>query len=604
MMKFQSAEHMRSYLTEQGLAAPPQPYYFSGPIGGFGFTNIPTPSTGFGCLGGGFGCAAPLPLVLDGTLTNATGSSDGRASGEDVFSTTNVQEAGVDEADMVKSDGTHFFLLRGQSVRIVRAVPADQMVEVGRLDLPTKPGDLYLRGNTLIALSPSQPYGYWYQTATKAYAFFIDVADPAAPVLKASLQFDGSLASSRLIDQKLYLVLTARMVQTDNVTPASIEALPLESWLPDCQVATPEGTVRSGDAFGWEDSYYPPVPMGSGLTAVITIDVDNPTADFAKSAIVGDAVMVYASTSALYVAGPSYTSAGDATAIHKFDLTGESAAYVGSGTVPGHLLNQYSLGESNGYLRVATSTGWLETNGVYVLAEGQTAGTLDIVGKIENIAPGERLYSARFVGDRGFLVTFKKIDPLFTVDLTEPTNPRLVGELKVPGYSDYIHLMDENHLITIGKDTYDMSDFAWYQGVQLSIFDVTDFANPALMHKEIIGVRGTESEALYNPKAFNYFAPKSALAIPIALAEGPTNSPSALGQTTFLGLYVYNVTLENGFQLLGRMSTDSSYYWYGAPGYTRGLFVGDHVYAATQDQVSVAPLGPDLAVVKSITLSD
>ena len=137
---------------------------------------------------------------------------------------------------------------------------------------------------------------------------------------------------------------------------------------------------------------------------------------------------------------------------------------------------------------------------------GEEDGELVIFGRLEGIAPGEQIYSARFIGSRGFLVTFKKVDPLFTFDLTDPADPQVVGELKVPGYSDYIHPLGENHLLTIGKYAVEDGDMVWYQGVQISVFDVTDFADPVQVDVEIVGDRGTESEALENPHAFNYFA--------------------------------------------------------------------------------------------------
>ena len=244
-------------------------------------------------------------------------------------------------------------------------------------------------------------------------------------------------------------------------------------------------------------------------------------------------------------------------------------------------------------------------NAVYVLGENENHDALEVVGKVEDIAPGEKIYSARFVGDRGFLVTFKKVDPLYTLDMTDPANPQVVGRLKVPGYSDYIHLMDENHLITIGKDAFDEGTFAWYQGVQLSIFDVTDFAAPQLLAKEIIGVRGTESEANENPKAFNYFAPKNALAIPIHLAEGPTERPDEYGKQTFAGLYVYHAAVADGFKLLGRIGTDDDpqqyFYFGGSTSYTRGIFIGDTVYAVSGTAVIAAPLADASQVQSSVS---
>jgi uncharacterized secreted protein with C-terminal beta-propeller domain len=709
---FQSAEEMRAYFADQAVARVTANGSYGGGLGWDSLvTGTVTDTSGTG------GATPPTPGAPE--ATNGSGS-------DDRFSTTNIQEAGVDEGDVVKNDGNYIYLLKGNTVRIVKAVPPDALQQVASVDLPQTADSLYLYGDKLIALSHSWGYwGYWgigvltanAQTQTtpvkvaevdtgsgssgdavsddssasspsviaptppdavappagdatsppedatsvnQTTVTILNVADPSAPAAVATLTFDGDLNSSRLIQNKLHLVLTTMPPLPANPTPDAIRAEPLDAWLPNYEIAMPDGTSTTGKTVTWESFYYPANPDGYGITMVITVDVDNPNADFKPVALSADAGTIYASTSSLYVTDTNYDytlmSSREDTIVHKFDLTGETARYVASGLVPGRLLNQYSLGENNGYLRMASSiqnysgpiimplpmaggtgsaaggsatasSGSVSTiaqaattqtqngNAVYVLHEGATAGQLDIVGRIEGIAAGEQLYSARFIGDRGFLVTFKKVDPLFTIDLSDPTNPKLAGELKVPGYSEYIHLMDENHLLTIGKDAVDAAtggdfgDFAWYQGVLLSIFDVTDLANPQLLHKEVIGTRGTDSEAATNPKAFNYFKAKDALAIPIDLYEGQTTGPE-YGTHTFTGVYVYNVTVGNGFSLLGRISTtDVSSpswgdmpYWYSYDLYTRGIFMGDNVYAVTDSVVRAAPIAAPSNATGTLTL--
>lgn len=216
----------------------------------------------------------------------------------------------------------------------------------------------------------------------------------------------------------------------------------------------------------------------------------------------------------------------------------------------------------------------------------ETGNSLRVIGELEDLAPGEDIYAARFIGTRGFLVTFEKIDPLFAIDLTDPSNPVVAGELEVPGYSNYIHPLGENHLITLGKDVLLDKGTAWYQGLQLSIFDITDFSNPQLLYTQIIGDRGTDSEALVNHKAFTFWQTNNLLAIPVDLYEhqGEPEYPYSKGRHTFTGLYVYRISIENGFEYLGRISTaqDASQtynngYW------SRGLFIDKHVYAVTPE---------------------
>ncbi len=611
---FQSAEEMRAWFAEQALARRAA-------------ANYPA----------GFGCAGAMSAPLD---YMGTGAGEDRGNGGD-YSTTNLQEAGVDESDVVKNDGTYLYILKGDSVRIVRAVPPDAMTQLARVDLPSSPHSLYLRGNTLVALS--QFGGAWDGVALKAVrqgmmcppgvrcgggpggktaVTVIDVTNRAAPARTATLTFDGDMASSRLIDNKLHLVLVSMpdLPETDE----EVLAMPLEDWLPAYEIVNlsvgvhmadgPGGAPQTGKAIGWEDAYHPANPDGYGITSVITVDIDNPAGEFKPVAITADAGTIYASRTALYVTDTNYSysfrSFREDTVIHKFDLTGDAAAYVASGLVPGRLLNQYSLGENDGHLRLAStvSAGAEGTpgNAVYVLREGSTAGKLDIVGRIEGIKPDEVLRAARFAGTRGFLVTFRQVDPLFTVDLADPTNPRIVGELKVPGFSEYIHMMGPNHLLTIGKDADETSGLVG--GVQLAMFDVTNFAQPAKLWTRVIGVRGTESEAALNPKAFIYYPQRNALAIPIWLFEG-TPSGFHYGYPTFTGLLVYRVTIEQGFSLLGRISTedsDGSCDWCGAvqPAYTRGIFIGDDVYAATENVVKAAPIAAPEALTGTLMLPD
>ncbi|CAK4820236.1 unnamed protein product, partial [Aphanomyces euteiches] len=195
------------------------------------------------------------------------------------------------------------------------------------------------------------------------------------------------------------------------------------------------------------------------------------------------------------------------------------------------------MDEYGGYFRIATTTGeaWRNDeqttkNNVYVLNEA-----LEITGKLENLAPGERIYSTRFMGNRAYIVTFKQVDPLFVIDLTHPQAPKVLGSLKIPGFSDYLHPYDENHIIGFGKDTVEMSNgnggiagvgstTAFYQGMKIALFDVTDVSHPIEMFKESIGDRGTDSELLHNPKALLFNKEKGLLAFPVTLMKIDPNS--------------------------------------------------------------------------------
>jgi len=175
------------------------------------------------------------------------------------------------------------------------------------------------------------------------------------------------------------------------------------------------------------------------------------------------------------------------------------------------------------------------------------------VGQVTGLAPSEDIRSARFLGARGFVVTFKKTDPLFTLDLSDPRQPRVAGELHIPGFSTYLHPMDANHLLTIGFDAQDEGEFAWFQGLQLQIFDVSDVAHPSLTHKTVIGTRGSSSEASANHLAFTYFAPRDLLALPMVICDDSAGGSDYGSQMSFSGLLVYDVTVEGGFAEHGRV---------------------------------------------------
>ena len=233
---------------------------------------------------------------------------------------------------------------------------------------------------------------------------------------------------------------------------------------------------------------------------------------------------------------------------------------------------------------------------------------MNTIGKLEDLAPGEKIYSARFMGKKAYMVTFKKVDPLFVIDVSEPTNPRVLGKLKIPGYSDYLHPIDETHIIGVGKETIESSygEFAWYQGMKMAIFDVTDVENPKEMHKIVIGDRGTDSYALDDHKAFLYDKDKELLVLPITLAEIPEEQKKPLGEESisptygepvFQGAFVYRLTLENGFEERGRITHISDeeelkrgYYYGDEYSVKRALYIGNVLYTLSDKMLKANDL--------------
>jgi uncharacterized secreted protein with C-terminal beta-propeller domain len=311
-------------------------------------------------------------------------------------------------------------------------------------------------------------------------------------------------------------------------------------------------------------------------------------------------------------------SGWDTTKIFKINIDEESITYIAEGMVPGRVLNQFSMDEKNGYFRIATTNGHVSrsgsstSNNVYVLNE-----SLGIVGNLEGLAPGEDIYSARFMGNRCYLVTFKKVDPLFVIDLSDPNTPTVLGKLKIPGYSDYLHPYDENTLIGVGKETEEAEegDFAWYQGVKISLFDVSNVSNPREIDKIEIGDRGTDSPALHNHKAFLFSRAKNLLVIPVLEAKIDDSDysgivpPNAYGEYVYQGAYVFQVSREQGIELRGRISHIDdpeaflkSGYWFDSEySIERSLYIDDMLYTISSGMIKMNGLD-DLSEVGKVKL--
>ncbi|MCP4590838.1 MAG: hypothetical protein GY842_08835 [bacterium] len=581
-------------------------------------------------------------------------NSGDEGGGDDGFSTTTTQEEGVQEGDIVKNDGTYVYVLSESTLHIVQADPGEALAELASLELEGYGRDLYLLQDHVVALT--RPSVYYdlpvvliaedivappgiYRSRTQVTV--VDVTDRSNPVIESTSWFEGDLSTSRMIGDMLHLVLVnypnyfSPFISYRDGEPV-VADVSVEEILPDFQVAVAGDDPVSGNTVGWDDVYYPFDPDGYGMTTVVSLDINTPEA-FKSAAVVAYPGNTYASTQALYLTDAEYDFFGgtrQTTDIYKVAFSDSGPLLTAVGAVPGRILNQYSMSEYQGYLRVATTIdrgGFavaLETppaNHVYVLAEEGEA--LNIVGRAENIAPNEEIRSARFSGERGFLVTFERTDPLFTLDMSNPRNPQVIGKLKVPGFSTFIMEMGEDHLLTIGQDAPTNGMFVWPQGVQLSIFDISDFSQPRLAYKELIGNPDAWSEALYNPKALTYYAEQDLLAVPVEMynygpefmddgdaafdEEGdvdldadPANGDQeddAVDVVTvtvadalppaeeFQGVMVYRVTPEAGFELLGQLPTgfDAGYYY---SNFTRGVFMQENVFAVTDHVVAGAPV--------------
>ena len=582
----------------------------------------------------------------------------GGASGPEVpvsddsngYTGTNLQESGVDEADVVKTDGEFMYVAgsyganTSDQISVVRV--ASPMTAVSAMHVKGSVSDLFLyekskdqkllvvlyrpinfRGETWVETGMTDVafigIPYWIPIKAKTGVAIFDITDPSVPTEVKTLEFDGYMVTSRRIENRLHVViqflpgLPPPYLLEDEIADMTIQDL-----VP--YYADVTGTDQETDRHQLvapEDFYHPDIDGGGSIVSMVTLDLDNLDLPLSSTGVVADASIVYASTQALYITSTFWNTRlttseepAQQTIIYKFDLTSDPLRGRGFVTVPGRAINQFSLGEYDNVLRIATTTGWSRrsqpTSKNHVYCIGTQDNKLEVLGSLEDLAPGEEIYAARFIGPRGYLVTFVTIDPLFTLDLSDPTDPKVAGELKVPGYSEYIHPWGDNHLLTIGKDALEVNGNAWYQGLQLNIFDISNFSNPKLLHRTEgetkIGDRGTSSEALYNHKAFTFWAEQGLLAIPVDLYEheSPPANPWQWGTLTFKGLYVFRVDLTHGFELLGRIKTlaELDQYWHSYFDYTRGIFIDDRVYAVTPAAVRSADVDDIANTIETLLL--
>ena len=579
------------------------------------------------CGGGyyGWGCEPEARAMLaksNSIMIDNTADSYSGGSNVD-FSQTNIQVDGVDEPDVVKTDGKYLYILANSKIYIVKSFPAEEATILSEISFEN---DVYIvnffiNKDRLIVFSTSNRYPIYYGEQKNEYECFpywrgvsttvinvYDISDRESPELAKDIEIDGSYFNARMIGGYIYIIAnenTGYIYYTEggNVT-LNIPEITIDDYtthLPADHIYYVNSTERI-----------------DAMTHVISIDINGEEID-TKSFMLGSSQTMYVSNNNIFLVCYNYQQS---TVIHKISIDKGSISYIAKGEVPGYTLNQFSMDEHNGFFRIATQT-WTSESGsvtnLYILNKD-----MNRISEIENIAPEERMHSARFMGDKAYLVTFKKVDPFFSIDLSDPYNPKILGELKIPGYSDYLHPFDENHIIGIGKDTVEPEeewngrDFAWYQGLKIALFDVSDFENPKEVAKLIIGDRGTDSPALYDHKAFLFDREKELLVLPVSLHEisdeikqqNDGYTGNIYGEFTFQGAYVYRLSLDNGFEFKGRITHRDNgeplddYYWYwesSASYISRSLYIDDVLYTISDDMVKMNNLD-DLNEINNVQL--
>ena len=645
--------------------------------------------------------------AADESGANTAGSADSDSSREGEFSGTNNQEEGVDEADFLKTDGYHVYMLNGNLLVIMGVPEFGELTLESNLSIQGYPMQMMLEGDRLVVASSvyywslpqddplrelmseevtvSYPgedeYSYTYTRVQNLVKYtVVDITDRTAPEVERELYIEGNYHTARLVDGTMrsvthlwthidglrtwvYLpeayweadtdeqkmdIWNQSMEDTIAANRAIIDDLTLDDFAPHLYEVGEDGLFQhpttSEDCSEFSASAD---SAGRGFSTIMTIELMGEESEMQLDHITSSWAHVYASQDVMVLAEPAndwwwfWRNFGwdDATNIHVFDISDPSeTTYVASGRVHGTVQDQFSISEYNGVIRVATTEDawgrwWLEgteewtgpTNNVFTLGvaecmipEGCDDEFSEMIqlGHVGDIAPDERIWSARFVGDRAYLVTFEIIDPLWVIDLTDPTDPVILGELEVPGVSTYIHPVDSDTLLTIGIGPGpDGLGLDWSM-TQVSLFDVSDPTNPTLADSLQLspayeddycdewgcGWSWSYSEATYEHKAFTYWAPEQLLAVPLSTyryiyeqIEFDDRTYTYSGYEFVSTLELINVDAENGTLSTHGMVNHSEFYnddglsgwWSGSTSIRRSIFMGDYIYAFSAAGASV-----------------
>ena len=528
------------------------------------------------------------------------------------YSGTNVQEQGVDEPDVVKTNGTTLFAVAGGQLEAV-AVNESRPRLLDSLKLGGGwSQELLLAGDRLLVLSRG---GYWMMplpAATRiAMPYFpatsvlseIDVSNPKALRLVRTLTLDGAYVDARLVGATARIVVSSQVptplpfvpptATTDDALAAArdhnravVQSSRVTSWLPTYRVQRAGRPVQaSRPLVQCRNVDRPPQFSGLGMLTVLTVNLDKGLEPVDSIGVMTDARIVYASASNLYLATerwaqrplpatPTEPQPSVTTAIHRFDISDRARTrYRGSGQVPGYLMNQWSLSEYEGALRVVSTDApaWFGAtdsteSALTVLRLGD--GTLTPIGRVGNLGKGQSVYAVRFAGPTGYVVTFKRVDPLYTIDLSEASRPRLLGALDLPGYSAYLHPIGKDLLLGIGQD---VNGDGQPVGTQLSLFDVSDLRHPARIAHATLGQGWSEAESDHH--AFLFWPRTGLLVVPF--------DQRAVG---------YRVGRAHGIDAVGRIAHPTE------AAIRRSVVVGDSVFTVSDAGVaasSLATLAPE-----------
>lgn len=626
--------------------------------------------------------------VAESSSDSATGGSNSiqprREQGTD-FSGTNNQEQGVDEADFVKTDGYYIYFLNGNTLVILGVPEFGELEPLSNTSVEGTPQAMMLDGDRLVVISTvsswniptsnplyeamdwDEEYSSWRTSSLTKFSVF-DISDRSNPDLERELFLEGSYITAREVNgtirtvshawlnlpqMKSWLDLPEGYWDLDYEDPLRLEIREKVAYQTMLDNQQSLNEISIGDIIprvyeringavithGLSDSecndfVAPEDGLNRGFNSIFTFDLGADRFDFDADHIVGNYPMVYASQDQLILSENAWDwwwfwgddDSRESTNLHTFDISNPAETiYTGSGRVDGTILNQFSLSEYQGIIRVATTEGqwarwWMEdpepmSSSVVTLINqvNTTTGELSLeeIGKVDGIAPEERIWSARFDGDRAYLVTFRQIDPLWVIDLSNPAQPLILGELEIPGVSTYIHPLSKDALLTIGMGPAGEDGFGLdWSSTRLSIFDISDPTAPnvsSILSVSPVSNAGDNSwtwsysEASYEHKAFQYWAPKDMLAIPLSTYRYNTWYDSA-GNYHWNYDYVSklmlvnipldgtNMTIHGEVNHSNFFNDDDNNYWWNDYNIRRSIFMGDYVYAISSGGVTATNL--------------
>ncbi len=505
------------------------------------------------------GGSVPVPAPGSVPVTPQPSEATSSATG------TNVQEAGVDEPDVVKTDGRLLVRVLDDSTLVLYDVTGDEPVRLGSFALTgVQSPELLLAGNRVVVIgreAPTPDFG----TTPGTRVLVLDVADPSAPVVVRDTTYDSTLVTARQTGDTVRLVLSMALPDLDFVEPGLlrgeqralernqdvVRASTIEDWLP--HVTTTTGSATSTEPLlGCDRVAVPSADAGLGTVAVVGFDVADPGAVDA-TAVTTPSETVYVSADHLYLASSAYRGgweaccwdvpapatayAGDdgTTYLYDFALDGIAATYAASGRVDGSIADRWSMDEHDGVLRVAVGPTLRTGNFNSVVTFSQEGSELVEIGRVDRLGEGEQIRSMRWFDGLAVMVTFRQTDPFYAIDLTDPAAPRLLGELKIPGFSSYLHPIGDDEMIGIGSAADPTTGIP--SGAKASLFDVRDVTAPRELDT-VTYPPGTTPQAAVDPRQFTWLPDRRTALTVVSSGE--------YGQTGYVSvLHVGDGTMTN-----------------------------------------------------------